>query len=70
MLQNSSISLAGMECLNFSQPWLGDLQLESPIKLHSHLGSGSGGYSYHILKTAAFHLFGITNPDIKFRNLR
>ena len=48
---------------------VGDDGTESdPISGHS--GGGSGGYLEHILRHSALSLFGVHDPELKYRTLR
>ena len=35
-----------------------------------HPGGGSGGYLDHILRHSALDLFGVKDPELKYRTLR
>ncbi|XP_046965234.1 probable cytosolic Fe-S cluster assembly factor GL21135 [Vanessa cardui] len=66
MLENSGRSLSEIEGTNLDWPWDDS---EAP-GLKSHIGSGSGGYADHVFLYAAEQLFGETNAQLVYKNLR
>lgn len=70
MLQKQGISLENIEESTLCRPWLDEKDSEAKPDLHGHLGTGSGGYSDHILKYAASELFGISCDKLEYKNLR
>lgn len=69
MLQAENISLESLENSMFSLPWTTNNENVTAIPKR-HIGSGSGGYSDYIFKTAAKELFGISIDNIEYKALR
>ncbi|KAH9634806.1 hypothetical protein HF086_012220 [Spodoptera exigua] len=68
MLDVSSKDLSDVPVAELDWPWesLG----EAPPALRRHIGSGSGGYADHVFLYAAEQLFGETNAQLVYKNLR
>ncbi|XP_023949734.2 probable cytosolic Fe-S cluster assembly factor GI11683 [Bicyclus anynana] len=66
MLANSDQCLSEVDCCDLDNPW-GDTDTQG---IRSHVGSGSGGYADQIFLYAAEQLFGETNAQLCYRNLR
>ncbi|KAL1494828.1 hypothetical protein ABEB36_010356 [Hypothenemus hampei] len=70
MFKTANISLELLENSTFSRPWLADEDNGESPRLHSHIGSGSGGYSDYIFIKSAKELFGISCDQIEYKPLR
>lgn len=69
MLAKDSLNLENIEAASFDHPWCEDNK-NVPTVIYGHDGSGSGGYSDHILKFAAKELFGMEIEKVEYKNLR
>ncbi|CAH0406693.1 unnamed protein product [Chilo suppressalis] len=67
MLDNSSMSLSDATAGELEWPWGGEEQVPTITR---HIGSGSGGYADSIFLHAAEQLFGESNAQLVYRNLR
>lgn len=72
MLLTENISLRSLKNSTFSRPWLKNDDDSAIPSLHSHIGSGSGGYSDYIFINSAKELFGIScdTNNIEYKALR
>lgn len=68
MLDVSNKALSDIPGAELDWPW-GALG-EAPPALRRHIGSGSGGYADHVFLYAAEQLFGQTNAQLVYKNLR
>lgn len=66
MLDNNAKSLAEVEGADLDWPW----GPEGAPAVRRHVGSGSGGYADLIFLHAAEQLFGETNAQLTYKNLR
>lgn len=66
MLDNSNMSLNDAESSSLDSPW-GD---GAPAAVRRHRGSGSGGGADHVFLYGAEQLFGETDAQLVYRNLR
>ncbi|KAJ2952494.1 hypothetical protein O0L34_g6812 [Tuta absoluta] len=66
MLETKSQSLNDIEGVDLDWPWSSEGQ---PL-IRRHIGSGSGGYADQVFLYAAAELFGETEAQLTYRNLR